>query len=99
MFGHLLGQMKAARDITEEADCALEAKEENSNECFKEFSIRLSVGFFGQTSLSTGTQEEDREATAESTAGIFNRDICLSGRVYRQSASPAPVPRVRDCHS
>lgn len=61
--------MKAARDITEVEDSALKAKE-NAKVRLKEFSMRRSVGFFSQTSPSTGTEEEER-----CHRRIYSRDL------------------------
>lgn len=91
--------MKATRDITEVADSALKTKEEALKELLKACSIRWSVGFLGHTSPSMGTDDEDKEATDESTAMTFKRDICSSGRVYKQSAVLAPELLARACHS
>lgn len=74
-------QMKAARAITEEADWARKAKEEDSNARLRDCSIRLSVESLGHISPSTGKEDEDSEATAGSTVGTFRIDICLSGSV------------------
>lgn len=74
-------QMKAARAMTEEADWARKAKEDDSNDRLRACSIRLSVASLGHMSPSTGREEDANEATGESTAGTFSSAICLSGNM------------------